>query len=81
VISSSPPRRTNAREPTATDGAKHRIGLLKLLHQPMTPWEFAAAYHQETKHHYDRYARSLGYLDWAAQPERRFPLAVGQAIL
>jgi SagB-type dehydrogenase family enzyme len=40
----------------------------------MTPYEFAAAYHHETKHHYDRYARSLGYLDWAAQPDpfRRF---------
>ena len=40
----------------------------------MTPWEFAAAYHQETKHHYDRFARSLGYVDWAAQPDpfRRF---------
>jgi SagB-type dehydrogenase family enzyme len=25
-------------------------------------------YHQETKHHFDRYARSLGYLDWANQP-------------
>ena len=26
------------------------------------------AYHQQTKHHLDRYARSLGYLDWATQP-------------
>jgi len=25
-------------------------------------------YHEETKHHFDRYARSLGYLDWATQP-------------
>ena len=31
-------------------------------------------YHQRTKHHLDRYARSLGYLDWATQPDpfRRF---------
>ena len=31
-------------------------------------------YHQATKHHLDRYARSLGYLDWATQPDpfRRF---------
>lgn len=31
-------------------------------------------YHQETKHHFFRYARSLGYLDWANQPNpfRRF---------
>ena len=26
-------------------------------------------YHQETKHHFFRYARSLGYLDWANQPD------------
>ncbi|RMH05591.1 MAG: SagB/ThcOx family dehydrogenase [Nitrospirae bacterium] len=25
-------------------------------------------YHQETKHNFNRYARSLGYLDWANQP-------------
>ncbi len=27
------------------------------------------AYHERTKHHIDRYARSLGYLDWATQPD------------
>ena len=26
------------------------------------------AYHNRTKHHFDRYARSAGYLDWANQP-------------
>ncbi len=26
-------------------------------------------YHEETKHHFHRLARSLGYLDWANQPE------------
>jgi SagB-type dehydrogenase family enzyme len=25
-------------------------------------------YHQETKHHFFRYARALGYMDWANQP-------------
>ncbi len=30
----------------------------------MTPVE----YHDGTKHHYRRFARSLGYLDWASQP-------------
>jgi len=35
----------------------------------MTPTEFAATYHQETKHHFNRYARSLSYLDWATQPD------------
>ncbi|MCS6897870.1 MAG: SagB family peptide dehydrogenase, partial [Nitrospira sp.] len=31
-------------------------------------------YHERTKHHYHRYARSLGFLDWANQPDpfRRF---------
>jgi len=31
-------------------------------------------YHVQTKHHFDRYARSLGYLDWVNQPDpfRRF---------
>ena len=33
------------------------------------------AYHEETKHHLERYARSLGYPDWADQPNpfREFP--------
>lgn len=26
-------------------------------------------YHKQTKHHFNRYARSLGYLDWANQPD------------
>jgi SagB-type dehydrogenase family enzyme len=26
-------------------------------------------YHDGTKHHFDRFARSLGYLDWASQPD------------
>lgn len=32
------------------------------------------AYHERTKHHVGRYARSLGYLDWSTQPDpfRRF---------
>jgi hypothetical protein len=25
-------------------------------------------YHESTKHHLDHYARSLGYMDWASQP-------------
>ena len=31
-------------------------------------------YHDETKHHFQRFSRSLGYLDWASQPRpfRRF---------
>ena len=34
----------------------------------------ALAYHEATKHHFNRFARSAGYLDWATQPDpfRRF---------
>src|SRR5271165_3645613 len=42
--------------------------------------ETIVAYHERTKHHYHRFAASLGYLDWATQldPFRRYdgvPLA------
>ncbi|MBI3047447.1 MAG: SagB/ThcOx family dehydrogenase [Acidobacteria bacterium] len=35
----------------------------------------ALRYHEQTKHHFHRFARSLGYLDWATQPDpfRRYP--------
>jgi len=33
------------------------------------PVERTLAYHQRTKHHLHRYARSPGYLDWATQPD------------
>jgi len=38
------------------------------------PIDRVIAYHVRTKHHFDRYARSLGFLDWANQPDpfRRF---------
>ena len=40
----------------------------------MNPLETVFEYHEETKHHYHRFARSLGYLDWDTQPDpfRRF---------
>lgn len=36
--------------------------------------EVVMRYHEETKHHFFRYARALGYMDWANQPDpfRRF---------
>jgi len=39
-------------------------------------------YHDGTKHHFHRFARSLGYLDWASQPNpfRSFPGAPQTAI-
>ena len=30
--------------------------------------EVVVAYHERTKHHYHRHAASLGYMDWATQP-------------
>ena len=31
--------------------------------------QVVVAYHERTKHHFHRYAASLGYLDWAKQPD------------
>lgn len=33
------------------------------------PLEMVMRYHQQTKHHFSHYARSLGYMDWANQPD------------
>jgi len=33
------------------------------------PLDVVMRYHQETKHHFSRFARSLGYMDWANQPD------------
>ena len=40
----------------------------------MEPLEITLYYHQRTKHDLGRFAASLGYLDWANQPDpfRRF---------
>jgi SagB-type dehydrogenase family enzyme len=37
--------------------------------EALDPLEAVMRYHQETKHHFFRYARSLGYMDWANQPD------------
>ena len=41
---------------------------------PADPVERVIRYHLRTKHHFNRYARALGFLDWANQPDpfRRF---------
>jgi SagB-type dehydrogenase family enzyme len=41
---------------------------------PTDPLDQVIRYHIQTKHHFNRYARALGYLDWANQPDpfRRF---------
>ena len=36
---------------------------------PMDAGHTVAAYHERTKHHYHRFAASLGYMDWATQPD------------
>ncbi len=45
-----------------------------MVPEPRTPVETVMDYHEQTKHHYYRFARSLGYLDWDNQPNpfRRF---------
>ncbi len=42
--------------------------------QVPTALQQVKTYHQETKHEFNRFAKSLGYLDWANQPDpfRRF---------
>src|ERR671913_791067 len=36
---------------------------------PADPVDQIIRYHVQTKHHFNRYARSLGFLDWANQPD------------
>ncbi len=35
----------------------------------MSAEEIVVAYHERTKHHFHRFAASLGYMDWATQPD------------
>ena len=46
-----------------------------LLDADASPEELVIAYHERTKHHFHRYAASLGSMDWATQPDpfRRYP--------
>lgn len=37
--------------------------------ESLSPVEAVMRYHQETKHHFSGYARALGYMDWANQPD------------
>ena len=37
--------------------------------EALDPLDVVMRYHQETKHHFSRYARALGYMDWANQPD------------
>lgn len=47
---------------------------IPLYHEPIEthptdPIDRVIRYHIQTKHHFNRYARALGYLDWANQPD------------
>ncbi len=41
----------------------------KTTSTPLTTLDRVKRYHQETKHDFNEYARSLGYMDWANQPD------------
>ena len=47
-------------------GSLERAGLVE---GDASPEEVVVAYHERTKHHFHRYAASLGYMDWAAHPD------------
>ena len=47
-------------------GALERTGLLE---GDTCAEERVVAYHERTKHHFQRYAAALGYMDWATQPD------------
>ncbi len=47
-------------------GTLERVGLLE---GDASAEEVVVAYHERTKHHVHRYAASLGYMDWATQPD------------
>ncbi len=47
-------------------GTLERTGLLE---GEASAEEVVVAYHERTKHHFHRYAASLGYMDWATQPD------------
>src|SRR5258708_30665910 len=41
----------------------------KLLEREVGPEEVVVAYHERTKRHSHRFSASLGYMDWATQPD------------
>lgn len=47
------------------------IGLTKMskIHRNTTNLDIVYEYHNRTKHQFQRYARSLGYMDWKSQPD------------
>lgn len=54
---------------TTYPAPRRRYGAVSEPGAAVDPIPIALSYHQQTKHHLDRYARSPGYLDWASQPD------------
>lgn len=50
-------------------GKPSALELDGLLEGTTSTEEVVIAYHERTKHHVHRYAASLGYMDWATQPD------------
>lgn len=59
---SDSPRRLSAGD----SGPLERAGFLE---GDASQQEVVVAYHERTKHHFHRFAASLGYMDWATQPD------------
>jgi len=54
---------------TTRSVASHRLPLVVgPVPLEASPEEVVVAYHERTKHHFHRFAASLGYMDWATQP-------------
>ncbi len=62
------------------DASDQSNATLLIMHSPDSPSKIGGnldrvkCYHEQTKHEFNRFAKSLGYLDWANQPDpfRRF---------
>jgi SagB-type dehydrogenase family enzyme len=50
-------------------GVKAAETSVGLIEKGASQEEVVVAYHERTKHHFHRFAASLGYLDWATQPD------------
>ena len=58
--------------PLSAEPKDKKLGSLKptvLVEGDASAAEVVIAYHERTKHHVHRYAASLGYMDWATQPD------------
>jgi SagB-type dehydrogenase family enzyme len=47
----------------------NKLSATEFGNRDLSAIDVVLAYHEQTKHHYHRYAASLGYMDWATQPD------------